>query len=77
LNVDDRSRNVGGKQRITTPDGYYIPLHTLQELAYFQLRPPTDDELSSLPHVIVTSDQEWDSLCLDKSIDTEIRFLVH
>jgi hypothetical protein len=66
--VDDRSRHVGGKQRIITPDGHYIPLTILQGLAYLQLRPPTDQELHDLPHVLLTSDQDWDPSTIDNEI---------
>ena len=30
-----------------------------------KMRPPTDDELSSLPHVFITSDDEWDPSAVD------------
>jgi hypothetical protein len=43
LIVDNRLRNIGGKQRITTPDGYFIPLNIVHGLAYFKLCAPTDD----------------------------------
>ena len=40
--VDDKSRKVGGKQRITTLEGYVIPLQFCQGLAYLPMTPPTD-----------------------------------
>jgi hypothetical protein len=46
LDVDDKSRNIGGKQRITTPDGYYVPMTIIHGLPYIQLRPPTDKEFN-------------------------------
>lgn len=70
LDVDDRSRKIpGGLQRIKTPDGYLIPLDIIQGLPYMKLRPPTDFELQSLPHIILTSDNEWDPSVLDNKID--------
>jgi len=62
---DDRSMKVGGTQRITTMDGYVIPLSIRNGLPYMALRPPTDHELDTLPHVLLTSDMEWDPSSLD------------
>ena len=42
----DRSKVVGGAQRIETPDGYEFPLSFESELAYMHTIPiPTDDDL--------------------------------
>ena len=35
------------------------------------IRPYTDDEWSTLPHVILTSDDKWDPTVLDHSIDDD------
>ena len=67
--VDDRSRKVGGKQRITTLEGYVIPLQFCQGLAYLPMTPPTDKDLYELPHVILTSDGKWDPSILDNEFD--------
>ena len=69
--VDDRSRVVGGKQRITTLEGYVIPLQIREGLAHFHMTPPTDDDLDIYPHVILTSDNDWDPTLLDNEIDIE------
>ena len=69
--VDDRSRVVGGKQRITTLEGYVIPLQIREGLAHFHMTPPTDDDLDTYPHVILTSDNDWDPTLLDNEIDIE------
>ena len=63
--VDDRSYKVGGYQRIKTLDGYTIPLDIKSGLPYMKLRPYTDDEWDALPHVLLTSDDEWDPTVLD------------
>ena len=63
--VHDKSRNVGGLQRIETLDGYIIPLNIRSGLPYMSMRPYTDDEWEQLPHVILTSDAEWDPTILD------------
>ena len=70
VTVDDKSVKVGGKQCISTPDGFEIPLDIKNGLAYIKMRPPTDRELASdIPHVVLTSDADWDPTALDHSID--------
>ena len=67
--VDDRSMKVGGEQRITTLDGYVIPLNIVDGLCYMRMRPYTDAEYDILPQVILTSDVDWDPSVLDHSLD--------
>jgi hypothetical protein len=57
--VNDKPRRVGGKQRIKTLDGYFIPINIQSGLPYVGMRPYTDSEWDMLPHVILTSDEEW------------------
>ena len=58
--INDRSRLLpGGKQRILV-DGYQLPLKFHNGLPYLPCRKPTEDELESLPHIIMTSDIDWD-----------------
>ena len=66
--VDERPQKRGGKQIITTVDGYKLPLSIRQGLAYLRMRPPSDSELMNLPHVILTSDKEWDPSKLDLEV---------
>ena len=61
--VCDKSRKVDGKQRITTLDGYVIPLKIRNGLPYFNMVPPTDHDI--YPHIILTSDSDWDPTILD------------
>jgi hypothetical protein len=63
--VHDRSKKVGGKQHIETLDGYIIPLNIRQGLPYMTIRPYTDKEWETLPHVILTADVDWDPSILD------------
>ena len=63
--VDDRSIKVGGSQHITTLDNYKIPISIKSGLPYIPLRPYTDTEWETLPHVILTSDVDWDPTSLD------------
>ena len=69
--VDDRSRKVGGNLLVSTPDGYSIPLNVTGGLAYFGLRPYTNKEWDLLPHVVMTSDKDWDPSVLDCDITME------
>ena len=69
VKVDDRSLKVGGGQRITTLEGYDIPLQFRIGLAYFETKKPTVNVLEEYPHVILTSDTDWDPSILDNEID--------
>ena len=64
--VDDRSVQVGGKQRICTTDGYAIPLTCRGGLMYLsRLGKPTDQDLERYPAVHLTGPHEWDLSVLD------------
>jgi len=67
--VDDKSLHVGGKQCITTLDGFVLPLNVQQGLARLPIRPFTDTEWDSLPHVFLTNDLDWDPSVLDYKHD--------
>ena len=68
--VNDRSIKVsGGLQRILTNDGYVIPINIRDGLPYVALRPYTDEEWETLPHVILTGDADWDPGVLDHDLD--------
>ena len=64
--VDDRSVQVGGKQRICTIDGYSMPLTCRGRLMYLSiLGKPTDTDLERYPAVHLTGPHEWDPSVLD------------
>ena len=64
--VDDRSVQVGGKQRICTIDGYAMPLTCRSGLMYLSiLGIPTDTDLERYPAVHLTGPHEWDPSVLD------------
>jgi hypothetical protein len=64
--VNDKSIHVpGGLQCIQTLDGYIIPLSINDCLAPLAIWPCTDHEWDNLPHVILTSELEWDPSVLD------------
>jgi hypothetical protein len=59
--VNEKSILVtGGLQCIQTLDGYIIPLSIQDGLTRRNIRPYTDQEFDTLPHVILTSELEWD-----------------
>ena len=66
--VDDRSMKVGGTQCIRTVDGYVIPLDIINGLPYLKMEPHTDKEFQELPHIILTSGEEWDPRALDNTL---------
>jgi hypothetical protein len=68
-NVNDHSIKIeGGRQRLTTPDGYVIPRHGLP---YIRMRPFTDEEFEELPHIVWTSEDDWDPTSLDSVISND------
>ena len=64
--VDDRSVQVGGKQRICTTDDYTMPLTCKVGLMYLSIiGKPTDQDLERYPAVHLTGPHEWDPSVLD------------
>jgi hypothetical protein len=62
--VNDKSSVVGGKQYISTPDGYDFPIDIVNGLPYTPMRPFTDEEWETLPHVFLGA-ADWDPRSLD------------
>jgi hypothetical protein len=52
-------------------DGYIHPLNIVGRLPYVTMRPYTDDEWDTLPHVIWSSDNDWDPTVLDHHLDED------
>jgi hypothetical protein len=70
--VNDCSIRIdGGRQRLTTPDGYVIPIDVRRGLPYITMHPFTDEEFEELPHVIWTSEDDWDPTSLDSVISDD------
>ena len=68
--ICDKSYKVGGKQRMVISQGnlqYVVPFSVERGLVRMTLRPYTDHEWDTLPHLIITSDREWDPTVLDHS----------
>ena len=63
--VGDRSKVVGGAQRIETTDGYVFPLFIESGLVYMHsIWVPTDADLQQYPHVFFMSPDIWDASVL-------------
>jgi hypothetical protein len=70
--INDCSIKIdGGRQRLTTPDGYVIPIDIRHGLPNIMMRPFTDEEFEELPHVLWTSEDDWDPTSLDSVISDD------
>jgi hypothetical protein len=58
-------------------DGYHLPLEFKNGLPYLNCQKPTDNELSLLPHIIMTSDVTWDPSLYDNINDDIDKFYDH
>ena len=57
---------MGGKWRISTIDGYIMPLVSKEGLMYLEfIGKPTNEDLASYPLVHLTSPHKWDRTMLD------------
>ena len=63
--VNDQSIKTGGLQRITTLDGYILPLSIHEGLPCLDICPYTNNEWDSLPHIFFTGKTDWDPSVLD------------
>jgi hypothetical protein len=64
--INDKSVLVpGGLQRITTLEGYIIPLTIKDGLAPLDICRHIDHEFDTLPHEFLTLEMEWDPTALD------------
>ena len=71
--INDKSIKVkDGLQLIQTLDGYAILINIKDGLPYVRMSPYTDDEeWDELPHIILTSDVNWDPTILDHNLDDD------
>jgi len=56
VRVSEQHHTFGGLQAMVTPDGYVILIKICNGLPYIPMRPYTDEEWNTLPHVMLTSD---------------------
>ena len=71
VEVDATPRKFGGKQRIRTSSGHFVPLHIRNGLAYMDMTPPTDHDMDTYPTVFLTSDEPWDPTSIDNDYAME------
>ena len=64
-----RDANKGIQPYVQSKDGYRFPLAMRHGLMYIDVRPVRDDEWGELPHVHLTSDQDWDPGIYDHEVD--------
>jgi hypothetical protein len=70
--INDRSIKIeGGRQQLSIPDGYIIPIDVRHGLPYITMQPFTDEEFEELPHVVWTSEDAWDPTPLDSVISDD------
>ena len=76
ITIDDRSSKLKrGNQVIQTPDGYTIPLNFVNGLPYVPIRPFSDHEWETLPHIPLTSYSEWGPSSIDTNLTDDEYFL--
>ena len=70
--VDDKSINVGGKQRLETLEGYAMPIIFKDGLANIKTFDRLNNqELETYPHVFFTSPDTWEPSLLDHELSPE------
>jgi hypothetical protein len=70
--VNDCSIKIdGGRQQLTTPDGYVIPINVRHSLPYITMRTITDEEFEELPHILWMSEDDWDPTTLNSVISDD------
>lgn len=66
--VHNRSQRVGGLQCVQTASGYVLHLHINNGLVQLDMRAYRDAEWSTLPHVTMTCNLDWDPSAMDQEI---------
>ena len=70
--IKDKSPKISKEvPSITTVEGYQIPIAIKRGLPYIRMRPFTDNDWNTLPHITFTSPAEWTPSVLDSTITEE------
>ena len=70
--VNDKAAAITGETpHIRTLEGYMIPMKVINGLTYIKMRPYTDQEWKTLPHVNLTGVGEWDPSVLGGSSSSD------
>ena len=56
---------------VITMEGYVIPIAIKKGLPYIRMRPFTDKDWNTLPHITITSPKDWNPTSLDSTISEE------
>jgi hypothetical protein len=67
--INDHSRKLPGGKLLILIDGYQLPLDFKNGLPYLHCQKPKENELRSLPHIIMTADVEWDPILYNNGIN--------
>jgi hypothetical protein len=65
MQVNARSKYLGGTKPLVTPEGHVIPLSVRDGLTQMDMQKPTETDMCALEHVFFTSDSPWDLTCID------------
>ena len=68
VDVNDKSPVITGITPSISIGGYVIPMSVLNGLCHLNLRPFTDKEWDTYPHVPLTEDKDWDPRVLDAMV---------
>ena len=69
--VNDKSAKAVGDHYnacLVLNEGHLIPISFVNGLPYIRMRPYTDEEFRTLPHLHLTSDRDWDPSILDYTV---------
>ena len=67
--IDDRSPTVTQQTPcLTTAEGYKVPITFRKGLPYIRLRPFNQRDWDNLPHILLTSSNDWDPTILDSEV---------
>jgi hypothetical protein len=69
--VHDTPQSNDGLQHLIMPDGNHTPFCCRSGLPYMGMRPPTDGEFDTLPHIFLTGDDVWNPGCIDNKLSIE------
>ena len=64
-NIVCNTHHQFGDKQLVIADGYYIPLAFKDALAYMPQQLPTNKEIHTLPHVIMTNEGKWNPRTID------------
>ena len=67
--VDERPTQLKGRQKIITPEGCVLPLSIVNGLPCSKTRRHSQLEFNTLPHTVISSDEQWKPRQHDNEVD--------